>query len=393
MFIEKNICCGCGACVNVCPQNCINMVIDYEGFSYPKIDKNNCINCGLCKSKCPAIKINNKKEIMPNAYAVKAKDLELRFVSSSGGAFSIIADYVLKNRGVVCGAAITSDCKSVEHIIIDKKNDLYKLRSSKYAQSNIGLVYRQINSLLKSDRIVLFSGTPCQIEGLNSFLGKKYDNLITTEIICHGVPSPELFKKYISWQELRKGAKIINVNFRHKKLGWYNYISRFENSNHKIFFSTLREEPFMQMYLRNYCIRPSCYNCYSKNFKPRADFTLGDFWGVKEIMPEFYDDKGVSLILVHNDKAKNIFENIKNEIEFKETDCMAAIKYNICMLKSVKKPKERDTFFEDMNKYDFGVLSKKYAYVKIKQRIKNRLEMFGFLKIVKRLYRLLIRKK
>ncbi len=308
---------------------------------YPEIDKSKCVNCGLCKAKCPvlsSLKSDNLKDKIPNAFTVKAKDLDLRLNSSSGGVFALLANYILKKGGVVCGAAMTMDCKSVKHIIIDNHEDLYKLRGSKYVQSNIDTVYKDLLPIIKSGKQVLFSGTPCQIDGLRHYLGKDYDNLLLVEVICHGVPSPELLKKYINWQEYKSGAQIVKIDFRHKKCGWTVFGNRLENSKRKVLYSTLREDPYLLMFLRNYCLRPSCYNCHAKSFKPRADFTLGDFWGVKEVLPEFYDDKGVSLVLIHKEKARNIFEKLKNEMEYKETDCLTALKYNICMLESVKKP-------------------------------------------------------
>lgn len=396
MIIEKDKCCGCSVCANVCPKGCISMVSDFEGFLYSEIDKSKCIDCGLCKNKCPvllSLKSDIAEENIPIAFAVKAKDLELRLNSSSGGMFSLLANYVLKKEGVVCGAAMTTDCKSVEHIIVDKPDELYKLRGSKYVQSSIDSVYKELLPIIKSGQTVLFSGTPCQIDGLRMFLGKDYDNLLLVEVICHGVPSPEILKNYINWQERKSGAQIVKIDFRHKKFGWTVFGNRLENSKRKVLYSTLREDPYLLMFLRNYCLRPSCYNCHSKNFKPRADFSLGDYWGVKNVLPDFFDDKGISLVLLHNEKAKNIFEKLKSEMEYKETDCMTALKYNICMLESVKKPKERDTFFEDMSNMDFNSLKKKYASVSFKQKIKDRLEMYGLLKAAKRICKLIRLKK
>lgn len=387
MFIEKNKCCGCGACVNTCPKKCISMQKDNEGFSYPSIDDSVCVKCGLCEKSCPVLNSSENEERIPDAYAVKIKDTNLRLVSSSGGMFSVLADYILGLGGVVCGAAMTSDCKAVEHIIIDKQEDLFKLRGSKYVQSNIGFVYKELLTILNAGKQVLFSGTPCQISGLRSFLKKEYNNLLCVEVICHGVPSPDLWKKYTEDQERKNGAKIVNVNFRNKKLGWKYYEIGMETSQQKLYLGNSRNNPYLLMFLRDYCLRPSCYNCHAKNFKPRADFTIADFWGIQNAMPGFYDDKGISLVLLHNNKAKNIFEAIKENIEFQVTDCMTALKSNMSMLKSVKRPSERDSFFSDMNNMDFSLLSKKYAYVPLKQRIRNYLELKGYLAFLGRLYK------
>lgn len=377
MLIDKNKCCGCASCANACPKSCISMIKDDEGFLYPHIDETICINCGLCKKACPVLNSINDEERVPEAYAVKIKDIDLRLKSSSGGIFSVLANYILQQNGVVCGAAMTSDCKGVEHIIIDKQEDLYRLRGSKYVQSTIGSIYKEILSVLNSERKVLFSGTPCQISGLRTFLSKEYDNLLCVEIICHGVPSPDLWAKYIDEQERKTGAKIVKVDFRHKKLGWKLFGTRLENSQRKVLYSTLRNDPYLLMFLRDYCLRPSCYNCHAKNFKSKADFTIADFGGIQNIIPEFFDDKGVSLVLIHNRKAQEVFESIKENIEFQKTDCMTAKKYNPSMIMSVKRPLERDSFYLDMNNMDFESLSRKYASVTLKQRI---LDMILYLK-------------
>lgn len=374
MLLKKNNCCGCASCANACPKSCICMVKDDEGFLYPHIDETTCVHCGLCQKACPILNSINDEERVPEAYAVKIKDIDLRLKSSSGGVFSGLANYILQQNGVVCGAAMTSDCKGVEHIIIDKQEDLYKLRGSKYVQSNVGFMYKETLTLLKSGKKVLFSGTPCQISGLRTFLNKEYDNLLCVEVICHGVPSPDLWAKYIDEQERKTGAKIVKVDFRHKKLGWKLFGTRLENSQRKVLYSTLRNDPYLLMFLRDYCLRPSCYNCHAKNFKQRADFTIADFWGIQNVIPEFFDDKGISLVLTHNRKAQEVFDVIKESIEYQKTDCMVALKGNMSMLKSVARPSERDFFFTDMHNMDFIDLSKKYAHVSLKQRIKNYLK-------------------
>ena len=420
VVLSHERCCGCGACVNICPKECINMVSDSEGFLFPEIDESKCVDCGLCRSVCSVLsnqyddKIDANQSVsishrslreqplqsalptaaplcgaasscIPEAYGVKAKDIDLRLASSSGGFFSVIAKYILKDCGVVCGASMTDDCKGVKHIIIEKEDDLFKLRGSKYVQSDIGTIYKELLPILRSGRKVLFTGTPCQIDGFKDFLNKDFDNLICAEVICHGVPSPKLWNNYIDWQEAKTKAQIVKVDFRHKKCGWIVFGNRLENSQRKVLYSTLRDDPYLLMFLRDYCLRQSCYNCHAKNFSPRADFTLGDFWGIQNILPDFFDDKGVSLVLVHNEKAKKIFDILSSDMEFKKVDCMEALKGNICMLESVKRPKERDTFFKDMNTMSFKALSKKYAYVSPKQKLINLLEKYHLLKFARKI--------
>ncbi len=221
---EKNKCFGCRACYNICPVKAITMQEDGEGFFYPVIDSSKCTSCGLCKNSCPSLEKsetynNNGKN--PDCYAVMADD-ETRFVSSSGGAFTLIANYILEKGGYVCGAAFVG--QNVRHIIIDKKEDMYKLRGSKYVQSDTNTVYSQIKDLLKLDKFVLFTGTPCQVAGLYNFLGKNYDKLYTVDLICHGVPPQKVFDVYLK-ETLQKDDVFANCTFRDKKAGWTVHIT------------------------------------------------------------------------------------------------------------------------------------------------------------------------
>lgn len=366
--LEKDKCSGCEACVNVCPQTCISMFQDQEGFMYPLVDTKHCINCGLCERVCP-FKEYEKKTNVPIAVGAKAKDVDLRLASSSGGIFSILAENILQSGGVVFGAAMTEDCKSAQHIMVDSKDDLVKLRGSKYLQSRTGNTYKQARTMLEMGRKVLFSGTPCQIAGLKKYINKEYENLLTVEIICHGVASPALWQRYVEYLERSEGALLIDVNFRHKINGWKYYGLQGKLNDGRTISIRSNKNPYMQMYLRNYCVRCSCYDCKAK--KGYADISLGDLWGIEDIAPEFNDDKGASLVLLYTEKGEKAFSNIKDSIESLKVDYQKALPYNPCIVKSVKRPNQRDDFFKDMEKMTFEKLQKKYLSEPMKNRIKR----------------------
>ena len=374
---NKESCCGCCACADVCPKQCITMTKNEEGFLYPYIDKSACVNCGLCEKVCPFLKTEPKRKEKPLSYAIKINDDDLRNKSSSGGVFSIFAKYYLANGGVVYGAAFSSDFKSVNHIRVTSEKELNFLRGSKYLQSTIGDIFVKVKKDLDDSKYVLFTGVPCQVNALKLFLGKTYNKLFTLEVICHGVPSPLLWEKYTNYLEGKFGAKISNVNFRDKRNGWKSF-GLTEESDKLIQYLDLAKDPYMIMFLRNYSLRESCFNCKAKTLESMADVTVGDFWGVRYIVPEMDDDKGVSLVLVHSEKANDVLRSLKNEYFLENVDYEKSIIFNSPYYESVKRPKERATFFEDMNGMDFDSLCGKYckplkttAYMKLKSFIKH----------------------
>lgn len=328
--IYKDFCTGCRVCEKICPKNAIEMKEDARGFFYPNVNYDKCIKCGLCTRKCP---INNEEiEKQITAYAAYNKDESIRLKSSSGGIFTIFANYVLDNNGIVIGAALDDELM-VEHIVVDNKNDLEKLRSSKYVQSNIKDSYEKAKEFLEQGRLVYFSGTPCQIEGLKAYLSKEYKNLITQDIICHGVPSPKAWKGYLE----HKHDEIKNVSFRSKEKGnWGDYHLKFEYKNGKKYIHH-KDDIYMKLFLSDVILRESCYQCKFKKESREADITLADFWGINNIDKSMNDEKGTSLLIVHSDKGRELIEKVsefmvKKEVEFKE-----AIKFNVSMVKSVEK--------------------------------------------------------
>jgi len=358
---DKTKCNGCKACYNVCPNDCINMIIDDEGFWYPRVNEDLCSQCGLCEQTCPEInKFTNQKScIRPTTLAAWNTDFYKREVSSSGGIFTTIAEWVLSNNGVVFGAGY-DDYFNVKHKVIDNIDRLYEMRGSKYVQSDINDSYRKAKFYLEQDRSVLFVGTPCQIAGLYNFLNKNYDKLYTCDLICHGVPSPKVFDEYKKKLEKLYDSTIQRIAFRNKKYGWKLYSVSVSFNNDTEYIKTLNEDPFILGFLRNYYLRPSCYKCTYAKLPRVGDITLGDFWGVKDKYPELDDDKGTSLLLVNTDKGRKILDRCKEEIYIHECELDYAIKNNPCIIKPVNEPELRKKFFEDLNSKGFDYVVTKY---------------------------------
>ena len=348
---EKINCSGCHACVLACPKSCIKMIRDEEGFLYPSVDEASCIQCGKCEKVCPIINplLPNKEESTAKAYAAYTKNEEVRLQSSSGGIFTEIATYIIQKGGVVFGAAF-NDVFAVEHIFVDKTDDLWRLRGSKYLQSTIGNAYKEAKQFLKEGRMVLFTGTPCQIGGLYSYLGKKYDNLITQDIICHGVPSPLVWEKYVQYREKLAASKTRRTFFRQKKYGWKTYSVRFEFSNRTEYEQIFSKDLFMRAFLADLCLRPSCYSCAFKGMERVSDFTVADFWGIEQQYPEMDDNKGTSLLFVNSKKAERIFHCIQPALELLPVVVESAIESNPAMIQSATMPSNREKFMEQITK-------------------------------------------
>lgn len=351
-ILEKKDCCGCHACTNICPKKCISMDPDEEGFLYPNVNHNSCIKCGLCKSVCPILtkQLDIKKE--PKAYACFNKNEEIRSKSSSGGVFSALADHVLESGGGIFGAGFNKDMEVI-HQYVDKKEDLDILRMSKYVQSRIGETYKKAQELLDAGRKVLFSGTPCQIEGLKKFLRKDYENLLTQDLICHGVPSPAILKGYLKHRSEISGSKVSKVEFRSKVTGWkkFSFLIKFENQT--IYKKNPYRDQYMNMFLFNKNLRPSCHDCKFKKISRVSDITLADFWGVKNVAPDMDDNKGTSLVLIHSEKGAKFFEEIKDNLQIIEVDFQKAIKRNPMIKTSCKSHIRRTRLMRDFNKIPF----------------------------------------
>lgn len=357
---DKTTCCGCCACYNICPNKAITMEIDEYGFKYPKINKEKCINCGLCEKVCPIL--NNQKERLHDidVYAIYNKDKEQRRKSSSGGIFILIAKEIIRRNGVVFGAAFDEQF-NLYHTYVEKEEDLEKFMKSKYLQSDINDTYRKVKELLSEGRYVLFTGTPCQIEGLKKYLMKDYDKLYTQDIICHGVPSPKVWNLYKKYRMEQDGAKPTCIDFRNKKPNWNLYSLLFKYKD-KEYIKNYKEDLYMKSFLRNTCLRDSCYNCNFKKKYRISDITLADFWAIEKVHPDMFDNKGTSAILINSNKGKELFNAIKDKCEYKKSKLEYIEKYNSSYIKSAKTDSNREKFFSNLDRLKFDKLVNKYTY-------------------------------
>lgn len=292
-------------------------------------------------------------ESMVKAYATYNKDNSIRKESSSGGAFSAFAEYIINHNGVVYGVKMSDDCYYAEYIRIKTKEDIEKIRGSKYVQAKMGDTLCKVKNDLDNGLTVLFSGTGCQVNGLKSFLGREYKNLYCIDVVCHGVPSQLLWKKYIDNQEQRFG-KVLSVDFRCKNKRWEKF-----GVKEKSIFISKSKDSFFRIFLRDYGLRPSCYNCYAKTNK-QSDISLADFWGINKVSPEMNDNKGVSLVLVRTEKGKYLYRECSKRMISKEVDYSEAIKYNPAELHSANRPEQRRQFYNDLYAYSFGEIIRKY---------------------------------
>jgi coenzyme F420-reducing hydrogenase beta subunit len=386
-IVDRKECTGCSACFSVCPEKCITMNEDEDGFYYPEVIHDECTKCSLCINICPVINVSIVKNA-PKAYACINNDELLRIQSSSGGIFTAIANEILDRNGVVFGAAFDANF-NVTHQFVDSREELQKLRGSKYVQSQINTSYIKTKSFLEQGRLVLFSGTLCQIAGLKAYLQKNYENLFCVDIICHGVPSPKVWTKYVAFRSERASSSPKRISFRRKDYGWKRYSVSFLFKNDTEYLNNLRDDVYMKAFLKNISLRPSCHSCKFKTINRQSDITLADFWGVNNIFPDMDDDKGTSLVFVNNQKGNSVFNAIIDKMQYREADIKEAIKFNSAAVKSVMPHSARAEFFRNVDKLPFDKLVYKYCSDPISTRIKNYVKIFlqtvGLLNITKKL--------
>lgn len=396
---EPKDCCGCNACAQRCPKHCIILTEDHEGFLYPKVNTELCIECGLCEKVCPVINQKPKKGPL-EVYAAINPDEQIRKESSSGGIFTLLAEKIIQENGVVFGARFDENWE-VRHDYTETIEGLAVFRSSKYVQSRIEDNYLKAEKFLKEKRKVLFSGTPCQIAGLKKFLRKEYDNLLTVDFICHGVPSTKVWRMYLdeTCRNLIKRGSSSNfidegrrsyieaINFKHKILGWKRFSfflklnSAFIQSekNTEGIFEPFSENAFMKAFLSDTILRPSCYQCPCKSGKSTSDITIADYWNIQQVLPEFDDDKGISLVLTNTSKGENIFSSCN--VIYKKTGYEESKGKNGGFHEKINIPLKREYFFTEINKLDINlsqliiqVTRKSFPYrikLKIKKAIKK----------------------
>ncbi len=357
MIIAKRAdCCGCEACANICPKNAIVMTRDAEGFAYPKINPELCIQCGKCDATCPSLNFKAANvDNFPATFTATYDDDKILRHSSSGGMFTALSEIVLRDGGIVFGAGFDKNWH-VYHTAARSLDELENLRGSKYVQSQIGDVYRQVRDALKSSK-VLFTGTPCQCVGLRHFLGGDNENLLTVDILCHGTPSPALWESYIA--ELGHRNDIAHVNFRSKRNGWGGDIEiNYSDKGH--YLKKHMSNLYVKLFLIGLSERPSCHACKAKIPNNRSDLTIGDAWGVKNFAPEMYDSRGTSIVFIHTDKGKKFFE--QTTLLTRQVRFIDATRYNLATVISENNDPRRAEFFADLSKTadKYAVMEKYY---------------------------------
>ena len=395
---DKKECCGCHACSNACPKQCITMQTDEEGFLYPVVDKETCIDCGLCEKVCPVINQSEPRKPL-HVYAAYNKNEEIRMQSSSGGIFTLLAEAIINEGGVVFGAKFDKDW-NVVHDYTETIDGIAAFRGSKYVQSTIGNTYSQAKKFMQAGRKVLFSGTPCQIAGLKKYLRKEYENLLTVDIICHGVPSPKVWSRYIDENikkiraeraagkntvssSLNELPVITGISFRDKTHGWKKYGFRISYAASEAAENSVSESAnsiceshttnaFMLAFLSDTILRPSCYACAAKQGKAHSDITIADFWGINHIDPTFDDDKGCGAIFINTEKGANAYP--LELTEYKEKTFDEVINYNSAYYQSSKPYPKREEFFKELD--DHKVLSR-FIFKMHKQPISKRIKRYA----------------
>lgn len=412
---NKKLCCGCSACAERCPRQCISMKEDEEGFLYPVVDETACVKCNVCDAVCPIINVNAPTQPV-EVFAAVHKDEQIRKRSSSGGVFTALAEKTIRKGGVVFGARFDKNWRVV-HTSTETKEGLTAFRGSKYVQSLIGNSFLQVEKYLKADKLVLFTGTPCQVAGLKRFLRKEYDNLLTVDVICHGVPSPLIWSRYVdtirpkgvagenSVSSLKEIPVITDILFRDKTAGWRKYgfsvwkgatEGSDENtvfppkSSKKEIFEIQQENLYLRGFLQNLFLRPSCHHCRFRNFKSGSDMTIADFWGVEKVMPDFNDDKGMNLVILKNEKYKSLFKEMDLKIGIVSSSNYAlAFKGNSSLFYDDKANPNRDDFFSQFiqNPESLCDLIERYTvytdYIRKRTKLDHLLIKLGIYDVVK----------
>lgn len=368
----KELCTGCGVCKAVCSVNAIKFNFDDEGFLSPEVDEKLCLNCGKCLKACHLQSEGTSDKRKPlGQYAVKVKNENVRIRSRSGGAFVALSNFILKQGGIVYGAVLNSSLKTV-HFRAETAEDRNKMCGSKYVQSNTLEIWEQLKEDVLSGRLVLFTGTPCQVEAANQYIGKNYENLYLCDFVCHGVPSPKLFESYLSFMQNKFGGKIIGFDFRDKREHtWASHVEKTVFEENRIIYS----RRYTNIFYSNNCLRRSCYKCRYTSPDRASDFTIADYWGIDKTAPEFDDGKGISALLIRGEKAKMVLNSVMNEIEIVDTSKYPLPHYNL--KRPTAMPETHDKFFEDMKKHGFGFVSSKYGGYdflrKLRYKIKDKI--------------------
>ena len=365
-------CSGCGACVQLCPKKAVSLCANFEGFLYPKIDGFLCVNCGLCEKNCPVNQGGNDAENFSekNTFACMADDEKIREESSSGGMFSVFAEKIIENGGIVFGAEFDEDF-SVKLGWTDSVEKLERFCGSKYLQARTENSFSECKKFLDDGLKVLFTGTPCQIAGLKAFLKTDYENLYTVDFICHGVPSAELWQKYVKYREKKSASRTVKTAFRRKNDGWKLYSLSFTFANDSEYRQPLTKDKYLQIFLKDNALRESCYRCSFRGDNHKSDLTIADFWGIEALCPDFFDDRGTSLLIVQNEKGKEFFDSCKDRFRSRETDFFKAVSFNPAYFKSPARKDKRNFFYKDFENRGIDYLYRRFGRETCFFRIKH----------------------
>lgn len=343
---DKTKCCGCRSCEQICPTRCITMEEDNEGYLYPLLDRDNCINCGKCELHCPIYHPHIESEVQ-TAYGFIHDLKEITDKSSSGGAFHAFSEYILQKNGVVFGCILDEKLKA-KHVCAKDFQELEPMHGSKYVQSDTEQTYSQTKEYLEAGRMVLYTGTPCQIAGLRAFLNNDYEHLITVDVVCHGVPSPKLFSKYLGWSKKKYGEDCIGFSFRNKQFNWEDSPLKYITINKEIMIP-IEKCPYMYGFRLYFTSRPICYTCQFANKTRTSDITIADFWGVKEFYPKIIIKDGVSSVIANNQKANKILESALNRGTLFKTSLDYISTNNPHLVKPTPKPLQRDSLYKKID--------------------------------------------
>lgn len=387
---NKTDCCGCQACGDICHAEAISFHPDHEGFWYPEVDRNKCTDCHLCEKICPVLNIDALKhhnKSAPKVFGGYNKDIVIRFDSTSGGVFSLLAQAMYKQKGYVSGAIYTDDFKVVNFISDDKK-DLRRLRSSKYVQSNAEGLYKRIKSLLESGEKVLACGSPCQMAALRSFLRKDYDNLIIVDFLCRATNSPKVFEKYKESLEARYGSKIVAIKDKNKDHGWHSLARKVTFENGQVYYGEGHEDDYRRGYHANVFERPSCYECKFKGIPRISDITLGDFWGIGSVDPSLEQNLGTSLVMINSEKGEKYFDIIRDKLVMKEFSLDDIVPGNSTAIMGGKLPYpagiDRNEFFKALDEMPFDECAAKFFPYVSEQKVTLKRKIRTLLGIVRR---------
>lgn len=364
-------CTLCGACRSACPVDAIQMTAPYLDFFYPEIDQARCLHCGQCDRACPILHPPERTEetALSRAYAAKCAEEAMRMRSSSGGVFYALADRMLRDGGAICGA-VFDESFHVKHLLSHRREDLLRMMGSKYAQSEMGTCYRDVKRELDAGHPVLFSGCPCQIAGLRSYLGKSYPRLLLVELICHGIPSDSMLQAYIKYQEKRHGAPLTQLEFRSKVKGWHRSAVRIEFANGKVSSQPMTLDTYMQGYFRCITLKEACFSCKFRNFASGSDFTIGDFWGAEVALPALDDNKGLSVVIAHSQKAEDFLPTLPLEVVPVEMETV--IQYNQSLVRSFSAGVQREAFYTFAATHGLEAAIKQYFSESVFQKLKRK---------------------